>query len=84
MNPFIDLYRNPVALLSTVAWVLVTLSIAIPAAYGATINAVNCYDDYVEAGWESNPTWPWVLKAASVPLGYAVLAAILAAMVELL
>ncbi len=71
MNPFIELFEQPVETLTAGAYALVLLSALLATWYAAGRNALTLYDSY-QNGWLVLPTIWWVARAVGLLLIVAI------------
>lgn len=86
MNPFIDLFRDPVATLSAVAYGLGLLTLLILTVGACWSNAATVRAQFRAnwSRWQYNPPATWLLRVAAIPAILAVDAWVLGALLWLI
>ena len=71
MNPFIELFEQPVATLTAGAYALVLVAALVTTWYAAGRNALTLYDTY-QNGWLVLPPVGWIARAVGLLLVAAI------------
>ncbi|PSP80179.1 hypothetical protein BRC81_03025 [Halobacteriales archaeon QS_1_68_20] len=86
-NPFVELWRDPVATLAALGYVLLLVTLLVVTLAACWRNAVTVYvrwDRQRPQQWEYLPPAGWLLRVAAIPFVLAIDAWALAALVWLL
>ena len=85
MNPFVELFKEPLAALNVLGWLGLFGFMLIVSAYIFWSNLVAIYDGYEQGGWDiANPPLGWTLRVAAVPLTVGIDAWLLGAIIYVL